>query len=109
MRMLFAITLLLISGCKIDFGPPTPVPDNPVVETINYAEMSDALARLAERCGKSNSRYATQELAGVLSELSSDGVDTSYGDRVKLAVPSIGSKPARDLDASEIEALRGVR
>lgn len=104
------ICVTLAVGC----GPLVTMPDKKpnVVEPskkFDAAEASATLARIAERCGKNNSRFATVEIAGTLSEMIVDGLPEDYAERVRKAVPSIGGKPARDLDASEIETLRGVR
>lgn len=107
-------TLCILVTLAVGCGPLVVMPDKkPDVvepsEKFDAAEASAALARLAERCGKNNSRFATVEIAGTLTEMAVDGMPEDYAERVRKAVPSIGSKPARDLDASEIEALRGVR
>lgn len=115
-RLLLCFALCL-SGCKIDFSRDTDKPVDPEkpsvrpapIERFDRAACSEALARLAERCAKSEARRATVELDGTLSELQADGVEYDYLQRVRVAVPSIGAKPARDLDASEIEKLRSVR
>lgn len=112
MRLAPLALLLFVAGCRIDFGGDTTKPVDPVVvpvDKLDRAACSEALARLAERCAKSEPRRATVELDGTLNELKADGVEYDYLQRVRVAVPSIGAKPARDLDASEIEKLRGVR
>ena len=103
---------LLLAGCGPLVTPVKPVVPSDVVAPVAHFEApsaSEALARLAERCEKSSSRYATVELAGTLSEMVSDGCPEDYTERVRRAVPAIGAKPARDLNPNEISSLRGVR
>lgn len=119
MKRLASLLILAVVGCNgIDLGlvkpvnpvdPSKPDPAKPVTSEFDPAAASEALARLAERCGKSESRQATQELHGTLNELVTDGVDPAYRDKVLQAVPAIGVKPFRDLKPDELAALRGVK
>ena len=116
MKLIPLALVVLLSGCELTrlpvdpHLPPVPVnPDVDVVTKFDRAASSEALARLAERCDKSSARRATVELDGTLTEMGADGAPADYLARVRVAVPSIGSNPARDLDATEIETLRGVR
>lgn len=111
----FILAIILFGcGCKINFddNKPNPKPDpQPVVvdKELSNKEMSEALARLAERCLKSDIRKASSELDGTLNELVSDGVSKEYTDKVRAAVPAIGKTPPRDLTVDEISTLKGVK
>ena len=116
MKMNALALIILLCGCELTRLPVDPhlppVPDDhdtQIIITFDRAAASEALSRLAERCDKSAARRATVELDGTLTEMVLDGAPADYAERVRVAVPSIGSNPARDLDASEIETLRGVR
>ncbi len=108
------LTVILISCCGcIDFGPSEPdsakKPQTPAVKVFDSASCSNALAELvAVPCDENDSRFATDELDGVLTILERDG-HGDYVQRVRKAVPAIGGKEARDLTDDEMKALRGVK
>ena len=118
------VTLAIVAGClgcngvtrvEVHYIPDgaaavvIPATDAAAAKAFNAADCSDALARLAERCGTSATRRATMELDGTLTELVADGVPAEYAARVRAAVPAIGAKAARDLTAAEVATLRAVR
>ena len=109
MTRVLMLAMLLLCGCELTRRPVDPVEPVVVEQAFDRAACSDALARLAERCLKSEARRASMELDGTLTELVRDGAPSDYIARVRVAVPGIGGKPARDLDVSEIAGLRGVR
>jgi hypothetical protein len=114
-KFLLAAVLLLIVGCKVNFdGTVKPIP-KPIVEHIvinigiDTQRLSESLANLALRAGKSEIRKSSVELNATLNELVADGVPVEYADKVRAAVPAIGKNPPRDLTPEEIDTLKKVR
>lgn len=112
--LLTAAVLLLVIGCKVNLdGPVKPDPAKPdpiIIDTkLDTQRLSESLANLALRAGKSEIRKSSVELNATLNELVTDGVPTEYADKVRAAVPAIGKNPPRDLTPEEIDTLKKVR
>ena len=118
------LALLLMIGCwsppphrpvnPVDPDPVTPTPIVVIDDKFDATSQSAALARLASRYSASASiRDGTRRLHGILNELAADGVPNAYCDAVRAAVPAIKpptkDAPARNLTASEIAVLSGVK
>lgn len=107
----FLVILLSVCGC-VDFGDKKPEVDSkPLSPVVSFdpVHCSQALAELvAVPCDENDSRFATEELDGVLTILERDG-HGDYAERVRKAVPAIGGKTARDLTDDELSTLRGVK
>lgn len=102
---------MLLVGCSgplFEPAKPDAKPDAPVV-SFDASAAADELARQAKLANDSPAFKASEVLDGILNQAVDSGMDADFVARVRKACPAIGSNPATDISADQVDAIRAVR
>ena len=109
MTKLIPILLILLCGCVLEPTREKTGPQTPASSTWDAATAAAAIAHQAELANESPAFKASEVLDGLLNQGVECGVPKDFADKVRKACPAIGAKPATDISADQVNAIRGVR